>query len=442
VFLGKKFDSERAFKDLETLVVEIGSRPSGSDKEKDAAKWIASKFEALGLTTEIDDFEVTTGSVVSQSLKVIEPYLDDVPCEVMPLYGGTGPEGVKGELIYIDSLDEEQLNPIVSGKVILTSGRPKDRKKAYKLLARWKPLALIFIESSPRVLAKNLWGSPIVRERYGEFPTLRISYLDGLKLLESHALKVHLIADVIVTKVKSQNVIGELRGTERPDEIVVIGGHYDTVLEVPGAGDNAGGTAITIELARIFKEKGTKRTMLFVAWGAEELGLLGSRHYSTKLREASEAAKEEDENEDQTELDKTLLCINLDVHGGYIGTNVSNVIGDSDLKSAVKLLSKETGIVFTVNEGVSSTDSTPLSAVGVPSVSFSRNTPPNQFMHSIEDDLKWLSHKALHVQGTFVEEFLTRYVASAAAFPFEKTIPEKQKKDIENYFKRAMRKPP
>ena len=394
------------------------------------------------LTTELDEFEVTAGRVVSQGLKVIEPYEDDVLCEVMPLYGGTGPEGVTGELTHIDSLNEENLNPSVSGKVILTSGRPQNQKKTYKLLARWKPLALIFIESSPRVLAKNLWGSPIVRERYGEFPTLRISYLDGLKLLESQASKVQLIAEVEVTKVNSQNVIGELKGTERADEIVVIGGHYDTVLEVPGAGDNAGGTAITIELARVFKEKGTKRTMRFVAWGAEELGLLGSRDYATKLREASEAAKKEDEDEDQTELDRTMLCVNLDVHGGYIGTNASNVMGASDLKSAVKLLSKETGVVFTVNEGVASTDSTPLSAVGVPSVSFSRNTPPNQFMHSVEDDMKWLNHEALQTHGAFVEEFLTRYVANAAAFPFEKTIPEKQKKDIENYFKRSMRKPP
>lgn len=437
-----KFNGERAFKDLESLALEIGTRPSGSDREKDAAKWVASQFEALGLTTEIQEFEVTTGRVVSQSLKVIEPYQDEVRCEMMPLYGSTGLEGVKGDLIHIDSLDEEHLNPGIAGKVILTPGRSKDAKKTFKLLARWKPLALIYIESSPRVLAKNLWGSPIVKDRYGEFPTIRISYLDGLKLLESQASKVHVVAESEVIKVKSQNVIGELNGTERPDEIVVIGGHYDTVLEVPGAGDNAGGTAITIELARIFKEKGTKRTMRFVAWGAEELGLLGSRDYATKLREASEAAKKEDENEDQTELDRTMLCINLDVQGGYIGTNVSNVLGTSDLKSAVKLLSKETGIVFTVNEGVSSTDSTPLSAVGVPSVSFSRNTPPNQFMHSVEDDLRWLNHQALQSQGAFVEEFLTRYVANAAAFPFEKTIPEKQKKNIEDYFKRSMRKPP
>ena len=436
------FDGERAFGDLEKLAVDIGTRPSGSNAEKEAAKWIASQFEAMGLKTTVEEFEVTTGRVVSQGLKVLDPYEEDVPCEVMPLYGGTGPEGVTGELIYLETYDEEYLTPEVTGKVILTSGRPKDRKKSYNLLSKLKPLAMILIESSPRVLAKNLWGSAIVKDRYGEFPTLRVSYMDGLKMLESGARKVHVIAETETTKVKSQNVIAELEGSERPEEIVLIGGHYDTVLEVPGAGDNAGGTVIAMELARVFKEKGTKRTMRFIAWGCEELGLLGSRDYATKLREASEAAKKENEDEDQTELDRTLLCINLDVHGGYIGTNSSKVLGPPELTASVKLLSKETGSVYNVADGVYSSDGTSLSAVGIPSVSFSRSTPPNQFMHSVEDNMQWLSPVALQKQGEFVEEFLTRYVAKAAGFPFEKKIPKKQKKEIEDYFKRAMRKMP
>jgi Zn-dependent M28 family amino/carboxypeptidase len=298
---------------------------------------------------------------------------------------------------------------------------------------------MIFIETSPRVLAKNLWGSPIVNERFGEFPTLRISYMDGLKLVEKGAARAHVVAEAESSTVKSQNVIATLEGSERPDEIVVVGGHYDTVLEVSGAGDNAGGPAIAMELARVFKEKGTKRTMKFAAWGSEELGLLGSRDYATRLRKASEEAKKEDEEEDQTELERTLLCVNLDVHGGLLGSNSSRVLGPPELLAAVKLLSKEIGTVFTVKEEVSSSDGTSLSAVGVPSVSLSRGTPSNQFMHSVEDDVRWLHPDALHRQGRFIELFLTRYVAEAAGFPFERKVPEKMMKKIEEYFKRSLR---
>ena len=54
------FDGERAFGDLEKLAVDIGTRPSGSDAEKEAAKGIASQFEAMGLKTTVAEFEVTT----------------------------------------------------------------------------------------------------------------------------------------------------------------------------------------------------------------------------------------------------------------------------------------------------------------------------------------------------------------------------------------------
>ena len=439
--MGLLFNGERAFDNLKRLAVGIGTRPSGSEAEKEAAKWIASEFEAIGLKTTTEEFEVTTGRVVSKRLEVLDPYHEEVDCEVMPLYGSTGPEGVVGDLIYLETPDEEYLTPEIAGKVILTSGRPKDRKKAYSIISKLKPLAMIFIESSPRIMAKNLWGSSIVKEKFGEFPAIRVTYEDGLKLLEKGAKRARIIAETEDKKVKSQNVIGELDGGERAEEIVLIGGHYDTVLEVSGAEDNAGGTALVMELARVFKEKGTKRTMRFIAWGCEELGLLGSRDYATKLREASEKAKEEDEDA-ETELERTLLCLNLDVHGAYLGTNSSRVLGPPGLTASVKLLSKETGVVFNVEEAVYSSDGTSLSAVGVPSLSFSRRAPTNVLMHSTEDCIRWLSPKTLRTQGEFIELYLTRYVAEAAAFPFKKEIPEKQKKKIEEYFKRALRKLP
>lgn len=436
-----KFNGDQAYNYLKKLAVDIGTRPSGSKAEKKAAEWISSELKALGLETSIAEFEAPTGRVISKKLAVLEPYEEEVSCEVMPLSGNTGPEGVTGELIYLETIDEEYLNAGITGKIVLTSGRPKDRKKSYRIMSKLKPLALIFIESTPRILAKNLWGSVPVKRRFGELPALRVSFEDGLKLLELKAEKVHIIAETDEKTVKSQNVIGEIKGSERPDEIILIGGHYDTVLEVAGAGDNAGGTAITMELARVFKEKGTKRTMRFIAWGCEELGLLGSRDYATKLRETSEKEKEENE-EAQTELDSTLLCINLDVHGGFIGTNSSKVLGPPELTASVKILSKELGTVFKVDEGVYSSDGTSLSAIGVPSISFSRNTPTNVMMHSTEDDMRWMSPKALQTQGEFAEHYLTRYVADAAAFPFEKDIPEKQKKEIKDYFKRSLQKPP
>lgn len=434
------FDGEKAFSHLKKLAVDIGTRPSGTDKEREASGYIAAEFRALGLETSIQDFELTTGEVVSKRLEVLEPYHEEVICEAMPLFGGTGPEGITGDLIYLEGTDEEYLTPEVRGKVVMTS---RFSRAAIKFLADLKPLAVINIETSPRVLPKNLYGSLQVKEKYISLPTIRISYEDGLQMLEKDAKRVHILAETKQTKVKSQNVMGELKGESRPEEIILVGGHYDTVLKVSGAGDNAGGAALVMELARVFKKKGSRRTMRFIAWGCEELGLLGSYHYARKLREESEKLKKEKpEDEVVTELDQTKLCINLDVHGAFLGSNSCSVLGQPDLTTSVKLLSKELGTVYEVREQVYSSDGTSLSGVGVPSLSFSRNGGSNVFMHSIEDDIRWLKPQALQSQGNFVEEFLTRYVGNAAAFPFEKSIPDKLRKDVEEYFSRSMRKLP
>jgi len=84
----------------------------------------------------------------------------------------------------------------------------------------------------------------------------------------------------------SDNVIAELKGTEQPDLIVVVGGHYDSRAansgcanqRAPGADDNASGTATVIEMARLFTEKKArfKYTIQFMAFSGEEQGLLGS----------------------------------------------------------------------------------------------------------------------------------------------------------------------
>jgi aminopeptidase YwaD len=435
------FSGEKAFGYMKKLAVDIGSRPSGTDAERRSAEWILSEFKRLGLDAGIEEFDAFTGSVKAKKLEVLEPYRAEVQCEVMPLSGSTGPKGVKGGVLHLDSYDEEYITSDVEGKIIVTSGQPANRDRAFAQLKKYRPAGIILIESTPRAMAKNLWGSPTFRKKYVDIPMVRVTFEDGVNLVKSGAKTMRLTAVTEEKTVKTQNVVAEIRGTLRPEEIIVVGGHYDTVLEVPGAGDNAGGTAIMLELARVFKERGSKRTMRFVAWGCEELGLLGSREYARRLREASEAAKKADEDA-ATELDNTVLCLNLDVHGGLIGTNSAKVLGPPELTAAVKLLSKEKGVVFNVSEAVYSSDGTPLSAVGVPSVSLSRDTPTNLLMHSLEDEEKWLGPEALRTHGAFAEEFLRRYVAEAAAWPFERTVPEKKKKEIEEYFKKAGSKLP
>jgi carboxypeptidase Q len=81
----------------------------------------------------------------------------------------------------------------------------------------------------------------------------------------------------------SFNVIGEIPGTDKADELVMLGGHFDSWHTGTGATDNAAGSAVMMEAMRILKASGLKlrRTVRIGLWGGEEQGLLGSRAYVT-----------------------------------------------------------------------------------------------------------------------------------------------------------------
>jgi carboxypeptidase Q len=81
--------------------------------------------------------------------------------------------------------------------------------------------------------------------------------------------------------VPQHNVVADLRGSERPDEYVIVGGHLDSWDGATGANDNATGVATTMEAARLLAAAGARprRTIRFVLWGGEEQGLHGSKGY-------------------------------------------------------------------------------------------------------------------------------------------------------------------
>jgi Tol biopolymer transport system component len=83
--------------------------------------------------------------------------------------------------------------------------------------------------------------------------------------------------------VKTANVLAMVRGTVSPDVVYVVGSHFDSVEGGPGADDNASGTAMLLETARILARRPMPATMIFVAFTVEEGGLLGSREFVRRL---------------------------------------------------------------------------------------------------------------------------------------------------------------
>ncbi len=96
-----------------------------------------------------------------------------------------------------------------------------------------------------------------------------------------------------VLSVKCHNIEVEIRGAKQPDEIVIVGGHYDSVVGTPGANDNASGAAATLALARDFANSRPARTLRFVAFVNEEPPYfqresMGSLVYAHRCRQRNE----------------------------------------------------------------------------------------------------------------------------------------------------------
>jgi hypothetical protein len=85
-----------------------------------------------------------------------------------------------------------------------------------------------------------------------------------------------------------QNRSLEIRGQTKPDEIILIGAHYDTVAISPGADDNASGIAALLSLSQQFEQAKFAKTVRFVAFAQEELGLLGSQAYAERSKQLNE----------------------------------------------------------------------------------------------------------------------------------------------------------
>ncbi len=99
-----------------------------------------------------------------------------------------------------------------------------------------------------------------------------------------------------VNEHEAVNLIAELRGQDRPEEIIVLGAHYDTVDTTPGADDNASAVAVLIEVARLLRQSSLRRTVRFVAFACEEpphfhTGTMGSQMYARRCRVADERIK-------------------------------------------------------------------------------------------------------------------------------------------------------
>lgn len=199
-----------------------------------------------------------------------------------------------------------------------------------------------------------------------------------------------------IEPVTMANVIGVLPGKSKPDEFVVFSGHYDHIgirkaingdTIANGADDDASGTTAVIELARYFKKvKNNQRTLIFVAFTAEEIGGFGSRYFSEQLNP-----------------DKVVAMFNIEMIGkpSKWGQNVAFITGyeRSDFGEILQKNLKGTQFEFKPDPYPTQnlfyrSDNATLARLGVPAHTISTDEIDiDKFYHTVDDEIETLNMK-------------------------------------------------
>ena len=296
-----------AYPILSSLTTEIGPRLEGSDAEHRAAQWGVDKLKSLGFkNVHIESFPVNGWTRGEERAAVVGEHAQRLFVTALGNSAATPPEGIEAEIALFHTWADFMAQPegSLKGKIavvtqpmvqaqdgagygyanaIRTRG-PVEAAKRGAVAYMLRSLATGEMRS-PHTGASNPAGIPAVSLAVPD-----AEQLDRLVAL-GRPVRVRLVSTpTIRPNATADTVIGEIPGREKPDEIVLIGGHLDSWDLGTGAIDDGAGVAITIATAKLIAEHGQPRRTIRVAlFGAEELNFSNAAY--AKAHPAAEQAR-------------------------------------------------------------------------------------------------------------------------------------------------------
>ena len=402
------------------LLEKIGfTRIAGSPEEEKAAQILKEECDKLGVPAIIQPFEIEQGIVEEATLEILEPFQQEIPVTGYQCAQNTPEGGLEAPFLYVENADDVSLSD-ARGKIVLVNGYM--RVPLFRKLMKAGVAGIVTMEGQLRDKREETDLSTRKLRRtlraFGNVPMVHTRVLDAIDMVRKGACKARLVLKGRTEEWTSHNVIATVLGTEKPEEIVSFGAHYDSVDFSKGVYDNGAGSVINMEVLRYFAENPPKRTLKFMWYGSEEIGLEGSWAYVKAHKEELEAHK---------------LMINVDVGGPVLGVDRITATAEKALASYLEYFVKIHGFTAEVKQGIYSSDSIPFADSGVPGVNFSRDGAPGAaYIHDRFDTLSFLSADMLEKTTRIVLEF-GKEMANAALVPVERKIPQNIVEDVEKY---------
>ncbi|MGM9942012.1 MAG: M28 family peptidase [Bulleidia sp.] len=384
-------EKHNAYHFLEKLAFE---RVSGSEKELEAAHLIIEECASAGVSAKIESFAIPAPKVTDVKLEITSPITKEIYCTGLGKSGQTPEEGIEAPFVYIHGGEDEYIAD-VKGKIVLSTGGMKQelRQKlveagAVGYITTWGGYYddEIMITQVPHRFVR------LSKDDTSSFPGVMINLRTARELLQAHPETVRIVlrqnGDA---EGESRNVVAEIRGTEKPEEVVLFSAHYDSVEFSNGAWDNGTGSVTIMEILRYYAANPPKRTVRFVWCGSEEIGLLGSWAYCTQHSD---------------ELKNIILNINFDMTGVIMANNCLFGSCDRSIIDHGIFMGKVKGIHFQSRMGLMPSDSTSFAINDVPAMSFGTMTPKGGAeIHSRRDVIDNVDPDELDTICAFACEF-------------------------------------
>lgn len=319
-----KADEEQLKKDLTYLTTNIGPRLTGSPQMEQASHWTEEQFKSLGLSSaHLEPWTIANSwTRGAASGRLTSPAVHELTLATAgwsPATNGT----VKGELMVIEAAKPEDLEKYtgrLAGKIVVMKGATDLEPPVNPLLTPWgqSTLPLMHSKSNAEVdyrlrgriqaalqqmmASEKAQALLMTSEKMYDLLTMSVltrdyqpasvpsaylareDYLQLLRLWDAGTpvqLQLNLQGSFSGKPVEVYNTVAEIRGAEKPEEVVILGAHLDSWDLGTGATDNGTGSMAVLEAARALEKLGVKpkRTIRFVLFSGEEQGLNGSKAY-------------------------------------------------------------------------------------------------------------------------------------------------------------------
>ena len=305
--IASALERKEGYKITESLTTEVGQRLAGTEAEARARVWAEAKFKEIGLeNVRVEPFIIPGWERGEETASIVSPFPQNLEITALGYSVATAANGIEAEVVYFPELDAlQKTTEDLTGKIVFIDGRmgkapdgagygPAGMKRRIGASEAAKHGAIAVLIRSVGTDSHRFPHTGGMRYA-PDVPKIPIAAMSSPDADQME--RIFNRGEKIVVKMKlspvdtgdkpSGNVIGEIVGSEEPEKIVLISGHLDSWDLGTGAIDDGAGIGISAGAAKIIidAELKPKRTIRVVAYGAEEIGLLGGFEYRDKYKD-------------------------------------------------------------------------------------------------------------------------------------------------------------